>query len=375
MVSAQETAGRIGDLPAEVSETSGLLFYNNKLLTHNDSGKTPQVFEIDTANLSISRTVTISNATNVDWEDITQDSQYIYIGDFGNIRGDRTDLVVYRVAKAEYLQGDAVPAERIEFSYEDQTDLTPSQRSDWDAEALVAIGDQLVIFTKPWQTSTTRAYAIPKVPGKYAARNLGSYSVNGLITGATFTESTATVFLLGYTQQLQPFVVEVGNIGSEFAFNGSEKKTFLSIGYAQVEGITSVGPNRYFISSEYFNNANPPVILQTSLFFFTLEDDEEPGGEEPGGEEPGGEEPGGEEPGKELVLFRSYGSNLLEYELNLPNEVFGRALFDTSGRMVRYAHADEIEGNSIDLQGLRTSVYYLTFYLQGRTLSRPFVSN
>ncbi len=364
MVYAQETAGRIGDLPAEVSETSGLLFFNNKLLTHNDSGTTAQIFEIDTVNLSIVRTVSISNATNVDWEDIAQDSQYIYIGDIGNFNGDRADLVVYRVVKSAYLQGDAVTAERIEFSYEDQTDFTPSQQSEWDAEALAAIGDQLVIFTKNWQTNTTTAYAIPKAPGKHTALNLGSYSVNGLVSGATYNESKTTLFLLGYSKQLQPFVVEVPNIGSEFAFNGNEVKTFLSIGFAQVEGITSVSPNRYLISSEYFNNASPPVILQTSLFFFTLQNEEEPGGENPGGEDPD----------MELVLFRSSGSNLLEYELTLSNELFGRAIFDTSGRMVRYTHSSEIEGNSIDLEGLGTSIYYLTFYLQGRTLSRPFIS-
>lgn len=365
--SAQVNAGRIGDLPGEVRETSGLIFFNDRLLTHNDSGNTAQIFEVDTVNLSVSRTITISNATNVDWEDITQDSDYIYIGDIGNNTGSRTDLVIYRVAKSDYLQGNSVVAERIEYAYEDQTDFTPGQRSEWDSEALASIGDQLVIFTKQWQTNTTTAYAISKTPGNHTARNLGSYNINGLVTGATFNEATAKLFLVGYSQQLQPFILEVPNIGSNFGFNGSEVKTYLSIGYAQVEGITYVSTNRYFMSSEYFNNANPPVILQTSLFFFTLENEEEPGGEEP--------PPGPEDPDKELKLFRGFGSNQLHYELNLPNELFGRAVFDTAGRMVRYTHISKIEDTSIDLSGLRTSVYYLTFYLQGRTISRPFISN
>jgi hypothetical protein len=33
---------------------------------------------------AVLRTVAITNATNVDWEDIAQDASYIYIGDIGN---------------------------------------------------------------------------------------------------------------------------------------------------------------------------------------------------------------------------------------------------------------------------------------------------
>ena len=71
-------------LDIAVNETSGLLYLNNTLITHNDSATTNQLFDIDTSTGAITRTVTITNASNTDWEDLTHDGTYIYIGDFGN---------------------------------------------------------------------------------------------------------------------------------------------------------------------------------------------------------------------------------------------------------------------------------------------------
>ena len=113
-------------LDATVNETSGLLYINNTLITHNDSANTNQLFDIDTTTGNVTRTVTITNATNVDWEDLTKDDTYIYIGDFGNYEGDRTDLKVYRIAISDYLNNSSVTADVINFSYADQTDFTTS---------------------------------------------------------------------------------------------------------------------------------------------------------------------------------------------------------------------------------------------------------
>ena len=88
------------NLPNSISETSGLLFYNGKLITHNDSGDAANLYELDTIRGNITRTITISNATNSDWEDITQDDTHIYIGDFGNnSNGNRQDLKIYKILR------------------------------------------------------------------------------------------------------------------------------------------------------------------------------------------------------------------------------------------------------------------------------------
>ena len=75
----------------------------------------------------------------------------------------------------------------------------------------------------------------------------------------------------------------------------------------------------------------------------------------------------------ELIIFRAFGSNELQYDLNSNAPLFGRAIFDITGKRVRHTHGSLIENNSIDLSGLGSSVYYLTFYLQGVTISKPFI--
>ncbi len=358
-LNAQVNTTVLGNLPDDVPESSGLIFYNDRLITHNDSGNLPQLYEIDPLSLNVLRIVTINNAVNVDWEDITQDDTFIYIGDFGNNTGNRQDLSIYRVPKSEYDQNNSVNAERINFSYEDQSDFSSNQNSDWDAEAMVNFNDQLLLFTKQWQTEGTVAYSIPKTPGTYSAKNLGFYDVSGLVTGATYNKLSYVLMLVGYSSQLQPFVVRLDGPDTNFSFNGSAEKQSLGIGFAQVEGITYSDSNTYYVSSERFQNTTPAINLASQLFTFKTNDSSSQ-----------------EETDKvenNLIIYRPFGSNELQYDLNSNAPLYGRAIFDITGKRVRYINGTLIENNSIDLSGLGSAVYYLTFYLQGETISKPFI--
>jgi hypothetical protein len=110
-------------LPNNVNETSGLLFFDGKIITHNDSGGEPNLYEIDSLTGSLLRTIAINNASNIDWEAITEDETHIYIGDIGNNSGNRQDLCIYKILKTDYEKNTTVDAEKISFSYEDQTDF------------------------------------------------------------------------------------------------------------------------------------------------------------------------------------------------------------------------------------------------------------
>lgn len=370
LLNAQVSTSLIGALPENVLESSGLIYYNSRLVTHNDSGNSPQLYELDSLGSQILRTITITNATNIDWEDITQDDTYIYIGDFGNNSGDRQDLRIYRIEKSEFANFSEVNAEIINFTYEDQTDYSQTQNSDWDAEALVHFNDQLLIFTKQWQSNGTVAYAIPKVPGSYSATNMDFYDVSGLITGATYNKSSNVIMLLGYSAQLQPFIVRIDEPSSNFSFNGAEEKIDLGIGFSQVEGITYSDANTYYISSERYQNSLPPITLPSQLYEFktndAIQENEELPIEIPS------------DLGKsddDLIIYRMFGSQELQYDLNSNAPLFGRSIFDITGKRVRHTPGNLIENNSIDLSGLGSAVYYLTFYLQGETISKPFILN
>ena len=375
-LSAQQPA-LLGALPLEVRETSGLIYHNGKLITHNDSGNSAELFEIDVDSRQINRVVSVQNAINVDWEDLAQDDTYIYIGDIGNNNGNRTDLVVYRILKSDFDSSDSVTAERIDYSYEDQQDFTSMPASDWDAEGLTVIGDQLILFTKRWQSGGTRVYSIPTTPGNHLASNIGSGEFSGLVTGAVYNPLSGVLYLLGYSSQLIPFLIRYENLSDPLIFEGSVPIIGLGIGFAQAEAITYFDEDTYYFSSEEFINNNPPITLNANLYILQTEDrmvEPEPGPEPEPVPEPDPEPPL-EDDGDGMILYRQFGTDLLFYELNTEEDVFGRAVFDLSGRLLEYTPASEIQSRSIDISVYGNSVYYLTIYLRNKIISKGFVTN
>lgn len=261
-------------LPNNLSESSGAIFFNNRLITHNDSGGENKLFELDTISGMVARTVTISNATNVDWEDLTQDDTSIYIGDIGNNSGDRTDLKIYKINKTDFVNTTSVTAETIAFSYASQTDFTANlNNTEWDSEALVSFDEtNLVLFSKNWVDGITTAYLVPKTQGTYTVSTLTTtLNSGGLISGGTYNPLTKKLYLVGYTEILQPFVWLSENFNGNDIFSGTNTQTLLSsFGFEQTEAITFVNENRYFITSESFDIS--PFSDYAKLISFSTND-------------------------------------------------------------------------------------------------------
>lgn len=259
------------ELPVEVSETSGLLFLNGKIITHNDSGDSAKLYELDSLTGNLLRTVNISNATNIDWEDITADETHIYIGDFGNNNGNRTDLKIIRITKADYLNNNTVTADFITFSYEDQTDFSirPNQHN-FDAEALVVINNSLFIFTKNWADFKTNLYKIPKTIGNYTAEKISTGNTEGLITGAY--ANNEAYLLCGYDSTATPFLIYIQRSGifSEDIFSAGFNKTTLNSNeleqFSQVEAITGFDNGKFYISREKVDHNG--INLSQKLYEF-----------------------------------------------------------------------------------------------------------
>ena len=372
VIVAQTDVQPLGELPEQVWETSGLIYYNSRLITHNDSGNAAQLFEIDTLSLAITRTVSITNAENVDWEDITQDENYFYIGDFGNILGTRRDLKIYRIDKTMYDDFDAVAAEEIEFAYEDQTDFSDLGNSDWDAEAIFALDDQLVILTKQWKSNNTVAYILPKTPGSHSAQRLDEYDINGLVTGATYNSESQVLYIIGYNSLLGAFVNRVANPTTTVIFGGAKERLDTNIGFAQIEGITHTGVNSYQISSERFSNAERGIEIPSLLFTFKTTDALSGAPESESEQEPEPESTPETINERPFVLFRQIGSDQLNYSINLEKPILGWAIFDTSGKRTLFSANTIAEIQPIDISTLRPAIYYFSLYLAGETLSTPF---
>ncbi|GGG43435.1 hypothetical protein GCM10011414_11380 [Croceivirga lutea] len=360
----------LGNLPAELPESSGLILIGDKVITHNDSGDAPVLYELDTTSLQVTRTVEIQNESQIDWEDIAQDDNYIYIGDFGNNNGDRRDLAILRVLKSEFLSSTTVNADRIDFAYEDQEIFLTSEQTDWDAEALTVQNDSLLILTKQWVNNGTVAYKLPKTPGQYLAKRKDSYDVNGLVTGADFNAATNELYLSAYTTFLTPFFVKIEEVQTDTIFNGAKAKTSLDIGFAQVESIVNFTNNKFYVSSETFNRTSPNINSPAQLYYFTLDtefnEEEEENEETP-------ELP--EDQQEALLLFKEFGSNQLNFQLNTSEPIFGLAIYNISGQRVWYRPLEFMPQESVDISTLSPSIYFLSFSLKDGFLSKPFVKN
>ncbi len=240
-------------LGPSLEETSGLIFWNGGLWSHNDSGGEAMIYKIDTNTAEVIQKVHLSNGSNKDWEDLAQDEDYIYIGDFGNNAGSRDDLRIYRIRKSDIpASGDvSVQADDIELSYEDQTSRAKQWRSNnFDCEAMIVVGDSIYLFSKNWADFRTKLYVIPGQPGEYVAEKRFTYAINGLVTGADYNEAEKEIALCGY-QNYVPFMFLLWDFeGSKF-FSGNKRRIdFPEIITSQTEGIAYYDGKKLFISAE-----------------------------------------------------------------------------------------------------------------------------
>ena len=190
------SAGTSVQLPAIMQETSGLIFWNNRLWTHNDDSDI-NLYAFDTNAVNIFEAYALTGTANIDWEEISQDSAYIYVGDFGNnVNGNRTNLKILRIEKNTLLTHAPI-IDTIAFAYANQTDFSPTggNNTDFDCEAFIVTTDSIYLFTKQWVSQKTALYVLPKTPGNHLAQYKTTLDVQGLVTGAVYLENANLVVL------------------------------------------------------------------------------------------------------------------------------------------------------------------------------------
>lgn len=239
------------DLPDIVRETSGLQLFGPLVLTINDSGNEPEIYGIQTENGQISRIWKVKNARNKDWEALTSDEHFLYIGDFGNNLGIRKDLVIYKIPLTELTSFDVVNALEIRFAFEDQGSFLPSLHNHpFDCEAMVSIGDSLVLFTKDWKNNLTTAYFIPKKQGDYAAIRKFEFDAQGLITDADYYKQDSVLLLCGY-KNYNPFLWKIEGINfNDGTFSKATKYDITEYSGIQNEGISFFSKDSLYMTSE-----------------------------------------------------------------------------------------------------------------------------
>ncbi len=267
---------KFSDIDTIVNETSGLIWFEQSVLTFNDSGGKPEIYRIDKNSGKIIQTISLANATNIDWEDITQDDDFIYVGDFGNNKGVRKDLKIYKIDKKEIKKSNKVSLQAtvISFSYTDQLSFEKTRSHNFDCESLINFGDSLIIFSKDRADNETRMYKLSKVTGDYSIAPVASFDVDGLVTGADYNINTRTLVLIGYKDYV-PFIYYFKNFnGISLGTDKVYRFNLNRMTGGQTEGICWMDDENILFSNEQTKEFKQAVyILNVEKIIKLLPDD------------------------------------------------------------------------------------------------------
>ncbi|SFN58529.1 hypothetical protein [Salegentibacter flavus] len=197
---------KIQHLPATLKEVSGMEKFpkSDLIWMINDSGNKNILYGLQPGNSTL-KTIAITNAENKDWEDLARDtSGNLYIGDFGNNRNKREDLVIYKVKNPEGNTSGKTTATKIIFALEDQTEYPPKRKNrNFDIEAFVHLNGNLYLFTKNRSSKSngvSKIYRLTDQPGESTAELIGEFQSckkkSCWITGAAVSPDRKRLALL-----------------------------------------------------------------------------------------------------------------------------------------------------------------------------------
>lgn len=251
-------------LPKKLKEVSGITYFpeTNLIYTLEDSGNKNAIYAINSKG-KVAKTITITNARNVDWEDITKDkSGNIYIGDFGNNDNERKDLCIYKVNKNQLNKDAAVAEYKISFSYPEQTEFPPKKKEMfYDVEGFFEHGNYFYLFTKNRSKGfdgTAFIYKILNAPGAQKATKIGEFKTcnnynHCVLTSATISPDGKKVVLLSHDK----IVLFKGYKGDLF-HKGSQTEIKLNH-FSQKEAIVFKDNNTLLIADEKTNKVGGNV--------------------------------------------------------------------------------------------------------------------
>lgn len=257
-----QQARQITELSSDMKETSGLLIVDGEFYTFNDSGGEPELYKIDTTTGKVKETIPVKGAGNRDWEAITADDQFIYIGDIGNNKGKRTDLVIYKCPIGGLNKG-TLKAESIEISYADQEDFDHKKyKHGFDGESLFIKDEQLYLVSKNWKEDKSKIYNVPKAPGSYKLDFSSKIDVFGKVTDTYYSSGEKALYLIGYGDF--PFITRRG----EF-----EEKDFISEITLPINSPNGFQTEGIFVSDEmvYFTSEKVNVFAAELASFTTAD--------------------------------------------------------------------------------------------------------
>lgn len=241
--SVPEWHDHVERLDGLLRENSGLIHWNGRLWTVNDSGGDPVLYAFDIRSGKVLQEIYIENGSNRDWESLAQDERNIYVCDIGDNRRHRDELNIYKIAKDSIPPSGnmSVSAGIINYSYAGRP---------FDCEAAFVMGDSLYLLTKDWETRSTTLYTCSTKPGNYKLQPRRTYPVDGLVTGADLSPDGSFLLLCGYKDYVPSIWLFQDFNPADYSHGASLRFDFPDRMNLQIEGIAIESPERVYISSE-----------------------------------------------------------------------------------------------------------------------------
>ncbi|MEI6894696.1 MAG: hypothetical protein V5789_08705 [Colwellia sp.] len=223
----------------------------------NDGGNSAQLHQIEKDG-QVSKTITVTNAKNLDWEDMTQDDfGHFFIGDFGNNDNIRKWLTIYKIENPIDIKGTETQAEIIKFTFPEHLNFPPkASEKNFDLEAFVFYKKHLYLFSKnrtdPFD-GDTNLYKIGDHADNYQADFISNFNTCTTyeklcwITSAALSPDRTKLVLLD-SERLWLFE---NWLGDDF-FSGDAYKINLGI-VTQKEAVTFFDDNTLVFTDEVFN--------------------------------------------------------------------------------------------------------------------------
>lgn len=243
-------------LPLKINETSGLEYYGDNFLTHNDSGGKTILYEFNKDGKIVSEYTINDCGVNNDWEDITADNENIYVANSGNNYGTRQNLAVLILDK----ENDFECTGQMQFKYKNQVNFENRNRHPYDSEGIISVGDELILFSKDRENLMTELYSLPKIPGSYEIEPIHSYPVNSLITGADYNDELKLVALVGYDFNWNQYFYKISNFNLSNLDRSVIEKFKIPVGKAQIEAVKIIDKSSFWITSEDEGNGFPRLF-------------------------------------------------------------------------------------------------------------------
>ncbi len=248
-------------LSTTVEETSGLEIIDNMLITHNDSGGEPALYYLNKKG-KIVETRNIEGVKNNDWEDVTKDDEFIYVANMGNNFDTRKNLSIIKIPIKKSLNE---TVEVINFLYPEQKKFnTIYSKSQYDAEGIISIDDNLIIFTKNKLKKITEVYTLPKTGGSYEAKKILSIDIKSIVTGSDYNNQLKLLALTSTINFKKYYLILIKDFSLENKKYQIETYE-IPIGKTQVEAIKIIDKNNFWITSEDESSSKHARLLKLNI--------------------------------------------------------------------------------------------------------------